>query len=85
MTEWTYRLDLKNVFHDESLTFVERRDEIVKRIRTSDFYDAEAGDDLDLDSIVDWLSNAEDVAAFDEFWTDFYDWCDDNRVWVGTF
>ena len=35
-----------------------------------------------LDDIIMDLDNAEDSAEWDYAWDDFYDWADDNKVWV---
>lgn len=80
-TRWHSSIDLGYVFHDNDLSFTERRDTIVQRISTASFYDA---DDLQLADIVYELSQAEDAEEFDFLWDEFYDWADVNGVWVTT-
>lgn len=82
MSAWKYRVDLKDVFHDENRTFEERRDEIVGRIKTAGFYDE---DDEYLGELVAYIEESEDVDEFNVSWDEFYDWADVNRVWVATF
>lgn len=80
MARWKHTLDLSDVFHDGSRTFEERRTLIVARIRNASFYDI----DGDCADIIDDLSNSPNHHNFDYFWNQFYDWADDNRVWVKT-
>lgn len=82
MSNWDYTLRLGDMFHDENMSFEQRRDEIVRRIRASRFWDE---DDGELVTTVSDLSAAWDVDEFDQFWDKFYDWADWNRVWVETF
>jgi hypothetical protein len=82
MAVWTYRLNIKDVFHDDNRTIIQKRDEIVRRIKRASFYNE---DDTMLFDIVDELSGVEDVEEFDFVWSRFYDWADGKRVWVETF
>lgn len=80
---WDHNLALGDVFHNEEMTFGQRRDAIVARIRKARWYDE---DDMTLWQAVDGLANAEDIEEFDGWWSEFYDWCDaGKRVWVETF
>ncbi len=81
MPNWSYKLDLKDVFHSEVLSFEEIRDETVRRIESSPFWDE---GDSDLTSAVVGLRWSEDAGTFNERWDDFYDWADSARVWVET-
>jgi hypothetical protein len=81
MARWDYRLRLGDVFHNEDVSFEQRRDEIAKRIKASRFYDA---DDYTLVVVVDGLAESDSVVEFDGWWSEFYDWADANRVWVVT-
>lgn len=82
MARWRYTLDLVDVWKNDDLTLEQRRDEIVQRIRSALFWD-EYDDDLVL--LVDELSEVGDDGYFDHVWNAFYDWADDNDVWVATF
>lgn len=75
---WQKRLDLSDVFHNDTLPWPERRDEMVRRVRALDSYDT------DLQEIADELSEAVDGDEWDSPWDDFYDWADSNCVWVVT-
>lgn len=78
---WKHTVKLADVWRDEDREFTERRDEIVKRIRALPMF--ETDDDLQL--LVDDLREAEDIVEFDYTWNEFYNWADDNDVWVATF
>lgn len=82
MPSWTHTINLAMIFHDEDRTFMERRDEIVARIKWSSAYIDEFDDVVD--AIVEALAQTCDISEFDELWNEFYDWADDNRVWVST-
>ena len=79
---WQHKIRLADVFHDEDRTFLERRDAIVLRCKTQlrRIY----SESEDLQYLLEELSETEDEDQFDEIWNDFYDWCDDNQVWVAT-
>lgn len=83
---WDHKLDLSDVFYDETRTFKQRRDEIVRRIKaTAWFKAADAECDFTLTDTIEGLTEALDTDEFDAMWADFYDWCDDGkRVWVVT-
>lgn len=76
MAVWRHILDVKDIWEDENLPFEDLRDGIVKRIREADFFND------DLTDVVDDLEYSETESEFDSAWNDFYDWCDDHRVWV---
>lgn len=83
MAVWDYKLDLSDVFEDfETVGFEDSRDEVVRRIKTSEFYDA---DDGELVYLVGQLEDADDPDEFNYDWASMYDWADANRVWLNTF
>lgn len=82
MARWIYELDIKHVFRDREMSFEEKRDAIVKRIRNSLFH---SPDDLVLEYILTALEEAADEAEFDHEWGWFYDYADEHRIWVRTF
>ncbi len=77
--QWRYTLHLEDTFYNDALSYEEARNIIVDRIRSSKFYDAT---DEKLMDVIDGLSEADNVTMFDYYWDDFYDWCDEERVWV---
>lgn len=81
LRKWKHTLKLADVFHNEEMTFEKIRDVVAERIRMSRFWD---DDDIDLTDLVDTLQEAQNTAEFDAVWNDFYDWADNNRVWVVT-
>lgn len=80
---WNHRLDLRDVFHDESRSFEEKRDEIVRRIRAASWFRT-SDRSLFLDDIVDELADAQDGGEWDGPWDEFYDYADRERIWVAT-
>lgn len=78
---WAHTLNLADVFHNDNLTFRERRDAIAHRVQRAPWFDYS---DMDLMDIVDFLADATDAAEFDEAWAMFYDWADSARIWVVT-
>lgn len=93
---WAGSLDLVDVYRDEGLDFVAKRDAIVARIRGLPAYVA-ALDDAehpereghhaakDVVALVERLATVEEVRGWDLLWGGFYDWADITRIWVKTF
>lgn len=81
MVTWAHTLNLADVFHNDNLTFRERRDAIAHRIQRAGWFNYS---DMDLMDVVDFLADATDAAEFDEAWVMFYDWADSARIWVAT-
>lgn len=83
LPSWAHRIDVSDVFHNESMTFEEIRDAVVARLRASLWL---AGrDEFDpVVEVVDNLADAEDTAEFDGWWDDLYDAADMYRVWIRT-
>lgn len=79
---WLLTVNLADVFRNEELTFEERRDAIVQRIRASGWI---TEDDYSLDNLVEELGDAEDTDEFDAVWDVLYDHADADRVWIATF
>jgi hypothetical protein len=82
MAVWKWTLDLEDVFHNEEMTYEQRRDEIVRRIKAGAWY---VEDDFDLVDLTDQLEFAEEQDHFNDYWNDFYNWADDARLWIKTF
>lgn len=80
---WDRKVKLGAVFHNEELTFEERRDAIVKIIRDSPWFkDYDEGDELP--QYVEELADAADADEFDSTWDAVYDIADADRVWIET-
>lgn len=80
---WEHTIDLSDVFHNDQLTFEQRRDEIVRRLRAHRWV-ADRDEFDDLVEIVDNLADAADTEEFDGWWSDLYDHADYDRVWIET-
>lgn len=95
LPSWAATLRLKDFYHNDLLTFEEKREKIVFRIKQLALYKA-AERTIEDPSLKGWRdakrflglikelagSDAED---FDELFGQFYDWADVNRIWVETF
>ncbi len=78
---WDRRLNLADVWKNPDLTFEQRRDAVVDRIRSSGWADRN-------DTVADLLDELGDAASADEFdgpWDLIYDEADVDRVWIATF
>ena len=81
---WAHKINLADVFHNDDLTFEQKRDTIVRRIRaTTWFKQYDEFDDLPM--FVEELADAEDKHAFNGPWDCIYDIADADRVWIATF
>lgn len=79
MNHWMKTIDVSDVFRGNA-PWPERRDIMVSRVRALDPIDS----DGELQDIADDLAVAEDGDEWDDPWDRFYDWADENRVWVVT-
>ncbi len=80
MPHWAKRIRLGDVFHNETLTFPQRRNRIVEKIRRSGWTD----DNADVADLVDELAETDDVDWFDHVWAAIYDEANADRVWIDT-
>jgi hypothetical protein len=83
---WTFTVRFAPIFHDESsLTFEERRDQLVGILRRSAWFKSRDDGVFDrLHEIADGLADADDVEEFDGWWDDLYDEADYDRAWIVT-
>lgn len=80
---WAETISLRDVFHNDDLTFEERRDTIVRRLRASRWIRQRDTDGFDeLGEIVDNLADADTVREFDGWWAELYDHADRDRIWI---
>lgn len=80
---WKYTINLADVFHSDTLTFEQKRDVIVERLRNSQWFKTK-GEFDDLPQFVDELAGTSDEDAFDGVWSSIYDEADADRVWIKT-
>jgi uncharacterized protein YozE (UPF0346 family) len=83
MTVWQQTIRLGDVFHDESLTFDQRRDQIVERLRQSRWFKHRDAFDM-LADLIEELAGTENESDFDEVWNSIYDEADADKVWIET-
>ncbi len=83
MPTWTYEVDLSTVFHNETMTFEERRDATVRIIRTSRWF-KDSDEHGDLASAVEELADTTGIGEFDMVFSAVYDEADADRAWIKT-
>jgi hypothetical protein len=81
MSKWEYTVKLGDVWKNPAMTFEERRDEIVRRLKTSHWYQ-DVLEDGALETVVSDLAVAEDSAEWDEAWLELYALADWDRAWI---
>jgi hypothetical protein len=82
---WGEKLRLGDVFHNDDLSFIERRDAIVTRIKATRWYrDADPHEFDGLHDVVENLATEESPDDFDYWWDELYDLADVARVWIET-
>lgn len=81
---WAYTVDISRPWNDDSLSFKEKRDDIVGILKRSRWYkqaDPDAWGGV-REVVDDHLAYAEDVDEFDEWWDQLYDLADYDRAWI---
>lgn len=83
---WKHRVDVSDVFHDEDLTFEDRRDIIVARFRESEaIQDLTDDNGPELALLVDELAEVDTFSYFDMVWHAIYDLADNRKwLWIST-
>lgn len=89
---WAHTINLAGVFHDETLTFEERRDRIVMIIRAHLWLNVVPDTRImgslfhlwDLQELVDELAETTEPDGFNVVWDDLCDEADYDRVWIKT-
>lgn len=82
---WDYKILLGDIWKNEEMTFEQRRDEIVRRLRASSWFkSADAQDRTLLPCLVDELSEVDDQDYFNMVWNLIYDQADIDRCWIDT-
>jgi hypothetical protein len=81
---WDRKINVADVFHNDEMTFPQRRDAIVSRLRDSGWLHGR--DEFDeLVNAIDELAEAENSEEFDGWWDEIYDIAYEERVWISTF
>jgi cell fate (sporulation/competence/biofilm development) regulator YmcA (YheA/YmcA/DUF963 family) len=81
MPQWDYTIRLADVWKNPEMTFEQRRDVIVQRLRNSRWYKQS---EMGLDEVVNDIEAATTVDEFDEAWAELYDAADWDRAWIAT-
>jgi hypothetical protein len=84
MTIWNKTVDVSSVFHNDDMSFIERRDAIVKKFRDAWPVSFTEDESLEINDILDELEETEDVEEFNSVWDEVYDWADYRKVWIKT-
>jgi hypothetical protein len=83
LPSWEHRLNLADVFHNDDLTFEQKRDAIVRRIRATAWFKSYDEYD-DLPQFVEELADTKGGHEFNGPWSCIYDIADVDRVWIAT-
>lgn len=78
---WTYTINIADVWKNPEMTFEERRDAIVRRLRASRWL-RDRGEYSDIHDAVEELADVGSAAKFDEVWSYIYDEADADRAWI---
>jgi hypothetical protein len=81
---WAGRVNLADVLRNDDLSFTEKRDAVVRRIRATTWFKAKDEYD-DLPQYVEELSETSDIHEFDQVFDAIYDEADADRIWIATF
>jgi hypothetical protein len=84
MADWKYKTYLGDVFQDDDMPLLEKRDTLVQRIKSTTWYEAGTRDDdySELWWIIDELADVEDENHFNLCWEALYDYCDAELIWL---
>jgi hypothetical protein len=80
---WDLTINLADFWNNEDLTFEQRRDKTVERIRQSPWF-TEYDEDSSLHALVEELADAADGDEFDGPWEEIFDLADIDGVWIAT-
>ncbi len=83
---WAETIDLKDIWQDDDMPEMTKRDAIVARIKASRWYrnrDSAGFDERG--EAVDNLADAADEDEFNGWWDELYDFWDADRVWIKLF
>lgn len=80
---WERKISVADFFHNDAMTFAEKRDAIVYRLRASAWFKSKDEHD-DLPMFVEELADAQNTSDFDSAWDAIYDEADADRVWIST-
>lgn len=80
MTQWKSTIHIGDVFHNDDLSLIQKRDAIVSRIKVTNWYKAK----VDVQDEVESLSDVEDEDEFDYIWGNIYNLADRDRIWIET-
>ncbi|CRY84226.1 hypothetical protein SAMN05421776_12149 [Nocardia farcinica] len=83
---WAETINLAGVFHNDAMTFVQRRDAIVERLRATRWYRNDDPYEFEgvRDIVDDHLAHGEDVNEFYGWWDELYDLANYARVAITT-
>lgn len=84
MANWRMRIELVDVWQSKTLTFEEKRDEIVRRVRASGWATAPWASPTYIESCLRDLARCTNVKWFDRIWNDVRSEADIDRVWLAT-
>lgn len=88
MSNWNYKLDISDIFHNDDFDLSETSRTISDRIKRNKWYkDMEERYQEEMGEILEELVDAGEAADntwFNQVWSAIYDIADDDRTWIKT-
>lgn len=93
MVIWRHQIRLGDIWNNDDLTLEQKRDRIVERVECETWYQEAVANptarpdgldysDYEIESIIYDLKHSEGEDGFNSIWHEFYDYCDEHRIWV---
>lgn len=85
MSKWNYTFDIKDDWkkaENDEISAKQLSNIVVEKIKSSAFYSKNKEDLNDIIWDFEEIREHDSFDDFDTIWSDFYDWADENRVWV---
>lgn len=83
MAAWIYTVHLTQWFHNEDMSFTEKRDAVADKIEFGQWRKLSNEPEYLL-ALVAELRKTKDTESFDKVFSKIYDLADDDRIWIET-
>lgn len=81
MNKWKYTLNLKEFYHDDTMSIEDKATNMVAELQ---ILQKKLPNDGELEDIIDTFSGIDDVDELDYVMNTLYDWADFYKVWIET-
>ena len=78
---WAHTIRLGHLFHDDELTFEQKRDGLIRLVKASSWFKSQ-GAASELHEAIEELADTENGDDFDVVMSAVYDMADYDRVWI---